>query len=574
MDKQDVVRTLEQIASFLELKGENPFRVRAYHTGARAIATFQGDLNSALASGELAEVQGIGPAMLEIAQDVLRTGTSPVLKELQDQVPPGLIEMLKISGLGVAKIRQIHESLHVESLGELEDAARDGRLARLPRFGKKTADNLLKGIRFLRQVSEFRLFHNAYGEAQALLEFLGSMPGVSRAAVAGSVRRRREIIRDLDFVLECSRPPAEILDLLGNAPGVAESLGATEDSRTVRFATGTMADVYLARPTEWGFRLVRATGSAEHLSELSARAAAQGHQWTDEGIRNREDDLLAASTEADVYQSLGLPLIPPELREGNGEVAAAAAGRLPDLIERTDVLGFLHCHSNYSDGTSTVTEWAAACRAAGYGYLGITDHSQSAAYAGGLAPDDIPRQHGEIDDANRGQTELQVLKGVEVDILADGTLDYTPEIRASFDFIIASVHSRLGMGGKEMTDRILRAMNDPFMTILGHPTGRLLLSRDPYPLDLDAVFARAAERGVAVEINADPQRLDLDWTFVRQAVEAGVTISIGADAHSIGAIGNMDVGVGVARKGWLRPVDVLNARPLAGFREFANRRET
>jgi DNA polymerase (family 10) len=565
MDKKAVARTLEEIAGFLELKGENPFRVRAYRTASRALATFPGDLPQALASGELAELKGVGPAMLDIVSDLLKTGRSRVLEDLRDEVPPGLVEMLQISGLGVAKVRQIHESLHVETLAELEEAAHDGRLATLPRFGKKTAENVVKGIGFLRQSTGFRLLHHARAEAAALADVLRTLPGVRRVAVAGSVRRLKEIIRDLDFVVELEGSPGPLLERLGATPGVREFASRTEGAVTLRFGSGTVADIYLAPAQRFGYELIRATGHGDHLAQLAARALERRLSW-DNGIEGRE--------EAEVYRALGLPLIPAELREGQGEVEAAARGALPALVERSDLTGFLHCHSNYSDGTSTIAQWADACRSAGYGYLGVTDHSKSAAYAGGLREDDIPRQHNEVDEVNRRLRGFRVLKGVEADILQDGTLDYRPEVRAGFDFIIASVHSRFGMDQQQMTHRVLRAMEDPHMAILGHPTGRLLLSRDPYPLDLDAVLGEAAARGIAVEINADPQRLDLDWQSVRRAVAAGVTISLGADAHGVSAIGNMELGVGVARKAWLTRDQVLNVQPAEEFLAFARRRRS
>jgi DNA polymerase (family X) len=565
MDKKDVGRALEEIASLLELQGENPFRVRAYRTAGRAIATFPRDLERALATGELAEVRGIGPAMVDLVRELLQTGQCHTLDGLRDDVPPGLVEMLQISGLGVTKVRQIHESLHVETLAELEDAARDGRLAGLPRFGKKTAENVVKGIAFLRQATAFRLFHHARAEAAALAEVLRTLPGVGRVAVAGSVRRLQDVIRDLDFVVELDAPAASLIERLGAAPGVREFVSESERAVTLHFGSGTVADIYLAPKELFGFELVRATGSAEHVQQLAARAGALGLNW---------DGGLPGADEADVYRWLQLPLIPPELREAAGEIDAAAVGALPVLLEREDLRGFLHCHTTYSDGTSSVADWAAACRAAGYGYVGITDHSQAAAYAGGLREADIPRQRAEVAEINRRHDDFRVLHGMEADILQDGSLDYTPEARRGFDFVIASVHSRYGMDERQMTQRVLTAMDDPAVTILGHPTGRLLLSRDPYPIDLDMVFDRAAERGIAIEINADPQRLDLDWRAVRRAVERGVKIALGADAHGVAAIGNMELGVGVARKAWLARTQVLNTEPVETFLRFAAQRRS
>lgn len=571
MDRSDVARVLGQIAAFLELKGEHPFRVRAYQAAARAVAGYPGDLHEARQTGALAELKGVGPATLDIIEEVLDTGHSRILDDLGDQIPPGLVEMLQISGLGVQKVRQIHEQLGIDSLAELEDAARDGRLAALPRFGTKTAANILKGIGFLRRVGEHRLFHHARAEAEDLAKVLTALEVVRRAEIVGSVRRRRELIRDLDFVVVLGGRVETLYDRLGRAPGVSEFVHRQERSVTLRFTSGTVADIYHCRPEDVGFALVRATGSEDHVAQLRARAAERGLDWSEAGLQ-RGDTLLAAPDEAAVYRALGLEWIPPELREAGGEVEAAAEGRLPELVAVDDVQGFLHCHTNYSDGTSTVEEWARAAADAGYGYVGLTDHSQAAPYAGGLAPDDVIRQHAEIDAVNRQGHGVRMLKGVEADILRDGSLDYSPAIRRQFEFIIGSVHSRFGMNETAMTERVLAAMDDPTMAILGHPTGRLLLSREPFPMDLDRIFAKAADRGVAIEINADPQRLDLDWRLLRRAVAAGVTISIGADAHSTAGMENLEIGVGIARKGWLRKEDVLNTRPVEGFLAHVGRR--
>ncbi len=566
MDKKEVAGTLEEIAAYLELTGEDQFRVRAYHTAARAITGFKGDLPRALTSGELAELKGIGPATLEIVTNVLTTGTSPMLEDLRDRVPPGLVEMLRISGLGVTKVRQIYETLHIDTLAGLEEAAQDGRLARLPRFGAKTSQKILKAIQFARQVGDYRLLHHARQEAQALARVFADLPGVRRAEVAGSVRRWREVIGDLDFVLEIEGGPDQLAERFVSTHSVREFTRRSERALTLRFASGAVADVFWAEPAEFGFQFMRATGAEAHLAALRQRAAALGLEWTDHGLA-RQGAPIPTPREEDVYRALELCWVPPELREGMGEVEAAATGTIPRLVDGPDVRGFLHCHSDYSDGGSTVREWAEACRERGYDYLGITDHSQASAYAGGLTVEQIETQHAEIEAANRAVPEVRVLKGVEADILADGSLDYTPGVRARFDFIIASVHTRHGMHEREMTDRILRAMDDPSMAILGHPTGRLLLSRDAYPLDLEAVFQKAVECGVAIEINADPQRLDLDWRVVRRALDRGVTISIGADAHSVAGMGNMELGVGMGRKGWLTADRLLNARPLDGFLE-------
>ncbi len=564
MDKQAVRHTLEQLAAFLELKGENPFRVRAFQTAARAVAGYPGDLAQAAATGALRRLKGVGPATADVVRELFAAGRSSALDELREHVPPGLVEMLRIPGLGVAKVRQIHDRLGIDSLGELEAAAGDGRLAALPRFGAKTADNVRRGIAYLRQSSGLRLFHHARDEIEGVRRALAALDGVLRVEVAGAVRRHCEVIRELDLVAvhagEGAR--AALVERLGRAPGVTEIAGRA-GAVTLRFASGTVVEVLLTTPARFGLDWIRATGSLDHVVALEARDRAAGvsltADWPDE---------------ESVYRALGLPWIPPELREGSGELEAAADGRLPRLVTQRDLRGFLHCHSNYSDGTVTVAEWAEACAAAGYEWVGITDHSKSAAYAGGLRAEDVARQHAEIDAVNRDRTGIRVLKGVEADILADGTLDYGPQVLDRFDFVIGSIHARFGMSEAEMTARVLAAMDDPHLTILGHPTGRLLLQREPYAIDLEQVLAKAAARRIAVEVNADPHRLDLDWRMARRARELGVTISIGADAHSTAGITNVAVGLGIARKGWLEAAEVLNTRDAEGFLAFGRTRRT
>jgi DNA polymerase (family 10) len=571
MDKKAVADVLEQIAAFLELRGENPFRIRAFRSAARAIGSYGGDLRQGLDDGSLAAAKGVGPATLQIASELINTGRAGILEELREQVPPGLVEMLAISGLGVAKIRQIHDVLGIESLPDLEAAATDGRLAKLPRFGRKTSENILKSIAFLRQANAFRLSHHAAEEAEGLRSALARLPGVTAAIVAGDVRRRSEIVRDLVLVLVAEVSPAELFKRLSQFPGVHEFAGQDERRLTLRFAGGASAQIVVTTPVNVGAVLVQATGSEQHLDELAKHASERGFSLAGAALW-RGSEFVPTPDEERLYGALGLPLVAPELREGQGEVAAAARGELPRLLEIGDLRGFLHCHTNYSDGSNTAEQLAVACRAAGYQYVGITDHSQAAAYAGGLSSEDLLRQADEIDEVNSRIEGIRVLKGVEADILADGRVDFEEQVLARLDFVIASIHSRFNMSPPEMTARMLAAMDNPYLTIIGHPTGRLLLSRDPYGIDLDAIIEKAARHGVALEINADPHRLDLDWRVLRRVRSGGVMISIGADAHSIPGIGNVDFGVGMARKGWLGPDDILNARSVEGFTAFARRR--
>lgn len=567
MDRNTVAATIERIAAYLELKGENQFRVRAFRNAARTVEGFPGELPAAIADGSLAQAKGIGPAILQVITELVNTGRSELFEELREEVPPGLVEMLEISGMGVSKIRQVHETLGIETLADLEEAGRDGRLAALPRFGARTADNILRGIAFLRQSSQWRLAHHARAEAQGIAEALVALPHVLAAHPAGAVRRRSEVVRDLVVVAVADVPPAEVFHALGGIAGVTEVAGEDERRATLRFGSGTPVQVIVTPPQNLGAVLVQATGNEAHLEQLTAHAATRGFNlagaalW--EGSR-----FVPTPDEETLYRALGLPWIPPELREGSGELSRP----VPRLLERDQLKGFLHCHTNYSDGTNTVAQLAEGCKASGYAWVGITDHSRAAAYAGGMQPDDLRRQWAEIDAFNATGPGIRVLKGIESDILQDGALDYPDDVLTGFDFIIASVHSRFSLTEAEMTARFLRAIESPYLSILGHPTGRLLLSREAYAVDLDRIFEAAGKAGIGIEINADPHRLDLDWRVLRRAREAGVMISIGSDAHNLAGLANVDYGVGIARKGGLGPDDILNCLSVDDFLSFARAR--
>ncbi len=570
VDRATVARVLDQIASHLELKGDNPFKVRAFRMGARTVVGLAGEPGQWLEEGTLDQISGIGAGIQAVVRDLVLAGRSTALDELREQVPPGLVEMLRISGLGVAKVRQIHERLQIESIPDLEAAARDGRLAALPGFGPKTADNVLKSVARLRQATSFRLMHHAADEAHQLAAGFERLVGVTRAIPAGDVRRGLELVGDLVMVLVAERPAEDVLRDIAKLPGVDEFGGHDERRATVRFAGGESVQVIVTPPPNLGVVLLQATGSAAHLQDLAETAAAAGYTLSGAALW-KGSEFVPTPDETTVYRILGLEPVPPELREGRGEIDAART-RLPALIVRDDLQGLIHCHTSYSDGSSSVRDLARICGEAGYRYVGVTDHSGTAAYVGGLTEDDIRAQWRDIDDTNAAGAGARVLKGIEADILADGWLGFSDPLLDGFDFVIASVHNRFEMNRDQMTERILRVMDHPAVTILGHLTGRLLLSRDPYQLDTDRVFAKAAQTGVAIEINADPQRLDLDWRLVRVAKEAGVTISIGADAHSAAGLDNVNYGVTMARKGWLTAADVLNARPVEDFLAFARRR--
>ena len=569
-DRAAVAQVLEEIASYSEFQGENPFRIRAFRAAAKAVLSLPSEPAEALADGTLAATRGIGPATVAIVTELVHTGRSDLLERFREDLGPGLLEMMGISGLGATRIRTIHDKLGIDSLADLEAAARDGRLAALPGFGLRTAQNVLKGIGFLRTSQGFQLSHHAAEEADSLRSALQRIPGVARAIVAGEVRRRCEVVRELVLVLVADVPAAEVFAAIARLPGLREIAGEDERRVTLRSAGGMAARIIVTPAVNLGAVLAQATGSEDHLGRLALHAATRGFTL-DAAALWKGSAFVPTPDEAALYRALDLAPIPPELREGGDEIERAAAGPLPPLLEHTDLRGFLHCHSGWSDGNLTIEELALACRESGYSYVGLTDHSRSAAYAGGLSVENVHLQWAEIDRVNASLSGIRVLKGIESDILADGQLDYDDATLAGFDFVIGSIHSRFAMTEAEMTARVLRALACPWLTILGHPTGRLLLSRKAYPLDLEQVFATAARNGVALEINADPHRLDLDWRLLKRARELGVMISIGSDAHSRSGIAYVEYGVGMARKGGLAAADILNALPVEGFLKFARR---
>ena len=559
MDPRTVALTLSQIADFLELKGENRFKSAAYRNAARAMLVVQtDDLAPLVASGALAELKGIGPATLSTIRELVERGESRYLEQLRSETPEGLLEMLRVRGLGTAKIRKIHEGLGVSSLAELEAVASDGRLATLPRFGAGTAAKILKGIAYLRENSACMLYPRALAESERMLGMVLAHPAVEGAMVAGSLRRRNEIVRDIDVVASCGDAPVQVAAALASAPGVRGAEERGGGAATIHFVDGSVLDLHCVTPEQFAVAQWRATGSASHERDLVAHAAARGITVAGDELRDQSGARIPVRDERALYRAVGLAYIEPEMREGRGEIAAAAGNALPTLIESRDIRGVLHCHSVYSDGKATIAEMAEAARALGWTYIGISDHSQSAFYAGGLEPEAVIAQHAEIDLLNSSDIGVRILKGVEADILADGKIDYDQALLDRFDYVIASVHSRFSMDRETMTARVLRALNDPHVTILGHPTGRLLLSREPYAIDLEAVIAKAAQSGVALEINADPRRLDLDWRHCQLAKSLGCAFEIGPDAHSTRGLANMEFGVGIARKGWLEAADVIN----------------
>jgi DNA polymerase (family 10) len=572
MDPRTAAHILTQLAAYLQLRGEDRFRSRAYERAARTIATLDTDDLGALdREGRLAEVPGVGPAVLSVLRELITTGESRYLERLRADIPPGLLELLRVPGLATQKIHLLHTELGVESVEALEAAALDGRLAKLKGFGPKTAQRILKGIGFMRAAGTRSLHHRGVAQARALLAAVRAHPDVDRAELAGSVRRHGETIGDADVVAVC-RDPRAVASSFANAPGVQSVTGADTASPRLTYVDGARLDLHCVSDADYAVALWRATGSEAHVREVSELLSQRGYSLDGDIVRDARGVAVSISDEQQLYALAGLACIPPEMREAHGEVARAEAGEIPELLALSDIRGAIHCHSTWSDGKATIAEMARASRDRGWSYIGITDHSQAAFYAGGLTPDRVLAQHEEIDALNAESPGFRILKGVECDILADGTLDYDQALLDRFDFVVASVHSRFSMDLTTMTDRVLRALDDPHLTVLGHPTGRLLLSRDAYAIDMHAVIAKAGDVGAAVEINADPQRLDLDWRLIPEALSHGVTLEIGPDAHSTTGLDNMAFGVGIARKGGVEAHQVLNAWSANEVLDFARAR--
>lgn len=569
MDSRAAAHYLHEIAALMELQGEDPAVGAPFADAARSLAA---DEPRALKELLKRDKRRFAPEVIEVLEQFRDTGDAEILDRLRESTPEGLFEMMRVPGLGTSRIRRIHEGLGIDTLQELEDAARDGRLAKLPRFGARTAEQVLRGIAWLKESGAQVLLPHGRAEAERMLAALRRQPGVVRAEIAGAIRRHCETVREVVIVAACSRDPEGVAAAFSRSAGVRDSVGSGTREVSIRFDDGMRLELHCVPPEQFVVTWFRATGSDAHVREVAARATLRGLTLDTHELRAADGRPVELTDEPQLYAALGLPWLPPELREGLGEAEAAANGTLPGLITMADIKGVLHCHSQYSDGGASIAELAAAARARGWSYLGVSDHSQSAFYAGGLSAESLAQQHDEIDAINATFSDFRVLKGVEADILPCGRIDYPTEVLDRFDYVIASVHSRLGMNEAQMTERVLKALDDPHIAVLGHPTGRLLLTREPYALDMDAVAEKAGQLGVALELNADPHRLDLDWRLARTAARHGARIEIGPDAHSVDGLDNTALGIGMARKAWLTAEDVINTRTAEDFVAFATRR--
>ncbi len=577
--KTEIAAALREIGALLELDGENPFKVRAYENGARALEALQEELATVIAEGRLEELPGVGKALAEKIGELHGTGRLPLLERLRAAHPPSLLELLALPDLGPKKLAALQKALGIQSIPDLEAACAAGKVRELKGFGEKTEQKLLDAIRRRREQPKRFLLSEASSIGERIVAHLRASPATIECELAGSTRRGRETVGDLDVVVASHEPGAVSAHFLG-LPGIAETLAHGETKTAVRLANGLQVDLRIVPPGDFATLLHHLTGSKAHhvklrglardrgmtLSEWGLFELPQGDRATaGDGDPTQHGAKVLIRSEAEIYRALGLAPIPPELREDEGELEAARDGTLPtELVRLEDVRGMVHCHTTWSDGHAGIEELARAAEAAGFEYLTITDHSGSAAYAGGLDADRLRRQWDEIDGV-QGRVGIRLLKGTEADILEDGALDWPDAILERLDVVIASVHSRMKMTEDDMTRRLARAMSLPIFKIWGHASGRLLGERDPYAVRMEEVLdALAASRG-AIEVNGDPHRLDMEPRWLRRARDRKIPFVLTTDAHRVEALSQLRWAVVTARRGWVTKGEVLNALPAAEF---------
>jgi len=576
MNKDEVADILVNIGTLLELKGENPFKTRAYHNAARTIETLSEPLDKLIAEDRLGEIKGIGEALQEKITTLVTTGRLPYYEDLRASVPKGLVDMLEISGLGPKKLRALNKELGIENIEQLEQACEDGKVATLAGFGEKTQQNILEGIHRKRSYASRHLYADAILVAEPLRDALRDHPDVVRCSTAGSLRRNKEIIGDVDL-LASSKKPMEVIEYFAGLPGILSVIAKGDTKCSVLLEGGIQADLRVVSDAEFPFALAYFTGSKEHNIVMRQRAIARGLRLNEYGLFKSKEEtrdpklLVKCTTEEDIFTELGLQYVPPELREAAGEFEAAEKGDLPRLIEWSDLKGSLHNHSTWSDGHQSLEEIARSMIELGCAYWAITDHSKAAFQANGLTEDRVRQQIKEVREINKKLEDegedFRLLTGTEVDILKDGRLDFPDDLLAELDVVVASIHQSFTLSEAEMTARLVGAAKNPFVSTLGHLTGRLLLEREPYKVNHAAVIDACAETGTWIELNASPLRMDMDWRHWHYAKSKGVKCVINCDAHRFEHAGFLRLGAGIARKGWLTKADVINTLPLDKLRK-------
>ena len=576
ISRDEIAAVLDEIALLMEIKGENPFKTRAYRNGAEIVRNFQGEIVAMAAADNLEGIAGIGKALQEKLHELASTGKLEFHQNLRAEFPPGLFDLFGIQGLGPKKVRALYDKLKVDSIEALKKACEDGSAASLPGFGKKSIEKLLESIALKEQFADFFRLGDVAPIAEHMLDILREHPDALRVAAAGSYRRSKEVLHDLDFLVATAEP-ASLTSFFASLPEVHSVIAQGDTKASIRLENGLQCDLRAVSNEQFPFALQYFSGSKEHNVALRSRALKHGWSLNEYGFTPKDKSTPAAPAvkdERDIYRALGLDEIPPELRENQGELEAADAGELPRLIELENLRGTFHNHTTESDGKNTLEEMAEAARELGMQYLGIADHSKAQFQARGLEPERLLRQVDEIQKLNESwqadDEDFQLFSGTEVDILKDGTLDFEDDLLAQLDYCVASIHGSFQLSEKEQTKRIIRAMENPYVTMIGHLTGRLLLKRKGYEVNISKLIDCAAATGTIIELNCNPYRLDMDWRHWHRARDKGVMTSINPDAHSTEQLQYLAFGVRLARKGWLRREDVLNTRSLEEVRQFLN----
>lgn len=572
MDKAQVAAVLEEIATLLELQGEQSFRCNAYARAGRAIAQLEDNLADVIAANKLGEVPGVGESLKVKIAELATTDHLPFYEDLKAKTPPGLLTLLRLPSMGPKKVKALYDILGIDDLEKLKKACEEDMIAGLKGFGAKTQEKILEGIAFIGEVGERVRIDQAQLVAQTLVADLQKVAGIRRLEVCGSLRRRKEVVKDIDILVSANNAEPimaafvklpQVQKIVAHGETKSSIVAAVPDEAGHRVVMN--ADLRVVTDAQYPFAQAYFTGSKEHNVALRQRAIQYGLKLNEYELAGPKKS-IPCKDEADIYKALDLDYVAPELREQTGEIDAAAKHELPDLVEKKDLTGCFHNHTTWSDGKASLEQMAQAARKLGFKYLGIADHSPSLTVANGLTPERVKQQHKEIDDLNKKARGFHVFKGTECDILADGSLDYSDKVLESFDYVVASVHSHFNQSEAETTQRIIKAISNPRVTMLGHATGRLLLRREGYKVDLGAVLKAAAEHGTMIEINANPYRLDLDWIHCKRAKALGVKLVINPDAHAADELAYTDYGVDVARRGWLEKKDLFNTQTLVGVK--------
>lgn len=562
MKNQEIARLLETLADVLEIKGENPFKIRAYRRASMTLSNLSEDIEKYWREGKLFSLPGIGEGIAKKIAQYLETGKIEKLEEEKKGVPDSLIEMLQIPGLGPKSIAILWKQKGITTIEQLEEACKKGILVGLPGFGQKKVEKILEGIKLYKERKTHATRHllgHVFPIVQSLVKYIKEKTGVEKVEAAGSFRRMKATIGDID-ILAASTEPAPLMDAFVSSPDVEKVLWKGEQKTSVILLGGIQADLRVIHPSSWGAALQYFTGSKNHNIHLREIAKKRNWKISEYGVFDLSagEKKIAGETEEEVYEILGLQFIPPELREDRGEIEAAASRKIPRLVEYSDIKGDMHVHSKWSDGANTIEEIARACIEMGFEYVAIADHSRSLKVARGVEIEDLKAKLKEIESLNKKFDNFRILSAAEVDILPDGSLDYPDEVLAMLDFVVAAVHTKFNMTEEEMTKRIIKAMQNKYVHAIAHPTGRLLLKREPYPVNISEILKVAADTGTLLELNAYQERLDLEDVHLKAGKELGVKFVIGTDAHQIGQLWMIKLGVGMARRGWLEPEDVIN----------------